>query len=196
MQELSYVPYAISDYDIDREIDTREFARLQQILETTEVAAPTLHRAPPASVDLSNYLHYIRYQTGGGCWNYSLNAVWDIMNEMACPYSPNLSMCLPLWVHRNREKWQTANGLFLPDGRFIKKDYEKMIGGRLEIKLIMVRVLVLPLLIFSGGIWSKKDFFRKIRINGCPEDLSGWLPRKWMNLPIIPLLSWKNLEPA
>jgi len=123
MQEFSYLPYAISDYDIDRDIDTAEFARLQQIAETTEPSpAPTPLKAPPAEVDLSEYLHYIRMQTGGGCWNYSLNAVWDIMNEMECPYSPNLSMCLPLWVYRNKEKWHTAGGLFLPDGRFIKKD--------------------------------------------------------------------------
>ncbi len=40
----------------------------------------------------------------------------------------------------------------------------------------------------------KKGIFPQIKIDACPEDLFGWLRRKWMNLPIIPPHSWNNLE--
>jgi len=109
-------PYVMYDSDIDDVV----FAELLQIAETTEpIAAPTPHKAPPAKVDLSKYLHYIRKQAGGGCWGYARLAVWDIMNEMACPYSPNLSM--NLWLMKARtecdRKWYLFN--------FPKKDYNQ-----------------------------------------------------------------------
>ena len=123
MQEFNFLSHGIYDNYFDREIDAAEYARLKHISDTVEATSmPAPLKAPPAAVDLSKYLHYIRYQTGGGCWGYSLNAVWDIMNEMLCPYSPDLSMCLGLWVHRNKEMLLAAGGLFLPDGRFIKMD--------------------------------------------------------------------------
>ena len=56
----------------------------------------------PETIDLSKYLHFIRTQTGEGCWAYTDIAVWDIMNEMACPYSPNLSARIHLWMHRDK----------------------------------------------------------------------------------------------
>lgn len=82
------------------------------------------------AVDLSKYLQYIRYQGGEGCWGYSMLAMWDILNEMHCPNSPNLSMNLWLMLHREREQWSAKwwqdnctkplhyNGKFqTPDGR-------------------------------------------------------------------------------
>lgn len=53
-------------------------------------------------VDLSPHLRFIRSQTGLGCWGYATLACWDIMNDMACPYSPNLSMRLWLWLFQDR----------------------------------------------------------------------------------------------
>jgi hypothetical protein len=75
---------------------------------------------PPNVADMSIHLRYIRYQGGAGCWGYSMLAVWDIMNEMACPYSPNLSMRIWMMLHRRRELWEKQGGLFTPDGRFHK----------------------------------------------------------------------------
>lgn len=76
--------------------------------------------APPVDVDLSRNLRYIRCQGGEGCWGYSLLAIWDIMNEMACPYSPNLSLNLGLFLHRRRDFWEAKGGINSPDGRFHK----------------------------------------------------------------------------
>lgn len=45
----------------------------------------------------------------------------DIMNEMACPYSPNLSnRILLMLIRRQKELWLNQGGLFTPDGRFHK----------------------------------------------------------------------------
>jgi hypothetical protein len=116
-----YEDFELVTYDDD--IDDAAFAQVRRIAETTApIAAPVPHKAPPVQVDLSKYLHYIRKQAGGGCWGYSLLAVWDIMNEMACPYSPNLSMNLSLLLHRTRKSWQPQGGLFSVDGRFHKGD--------------------------------------------------------------------------
>ncbi len=113
---LQYVTY-------DSDIDDVVFAELRQITKTTEpIAAPTPLKAPPAKVDLSKYLHYIRKQAGGGCWGYAMLAVWDIMNEMACPYSPNLSMNLWLMIARTESSWKPQGGIFSKDGRFHKGD--------------------------------------------------------------------------
>ena len=90
---------------------------------------PTFYQvaaAEPNSVDLSPYLHFIRRQGGAGCWGYSMVAMWDIMNEMVCPFSPSMSMRLWMMLHRRRELWcanppncsQPGNGIFSPDGRF------------------------------------------------------------------------------
>ncbi|MDB4584328.1 hypothetical protein N9164_14340, partial [Draconibacterium sp.] len=74
------------------------------------------------SIDLSDHLHFIRRQGGAGCWGYSMLAIWDIMNEMACPFSPNLSMRLWMMLHRRRELWSNNNpkGIFSPDCRYHK----------------------------------------------------------------------------
>jgi len=84
------------------------------------IAAPTPISVMPVEVDLSKYLHFIRCQGGEGCWGYSLLAVWDIMNEMACPYSPNLSLNLGLFLHRRRDLWEKQGGINSPDGHFHK----------------------------------------------------------------------------
>ena len=76
--------------------------------------------AVPEKIDLSENLHFVRCQMGAGCWGYSMLAVWDIMNEMACPYSPNLSMRLWMMMHRRRELWENQGGISSPDGRFHK----------------------------------------------------------------------------
>lgn len=107
----------------DREIDELEFARLREIAETTEpISGPPPKNPPPSKLDHSGHLRYIRKQGGGGCWGYAMLAVWDIMNEMACPYSPNLSMNLWLMIARTECDWGQKGGIFSPDGRFHKAD--------------------------------------------------------------------------
>src|SRR5512139_457202 len=71
-------------------------------------AAPSLlaHRAPPVVVDFRPNLRYVRWQGGEGCWGYSVLSVWDIMNDLACPFSPNLSLNLGLFKHRRRDLWE------------------------------------------------------------------------------------------
>jgi hypothetical protein len=95
--------------------DLSRLRRAAHMVEMVPLKAP-----PPNAVDLSVHLHYVRTQGGNGCWGYSMLAVWDIMNEMACPYSPNLSMRIWMMLHRRRELWLTQGGLFTPDGRFHK----------------------------------------------------------------------------
>lgn len=73
---------------------------------------------PPNSVDLSPHLRYIRWQGGGGCWGYSLMAMWDIMNDLVCPFTPNLSMSLGLYLMEIRHHWEPQGGIMSPDGRF------------------------------------------------------------------------------
>jgi len=68
-------------------------------------------------VDLSKYLSFIRHQGGDGCWGYATLAMWEILNEMQCPYSPTLSMNLWLMLHRRRELWEKQGFIFSPDGR-------------------------------------------------------------------------------
>jgi hypothetical protein len=110
-------------YLSDEEIDKAAFAELAVIAETSKSeAAPIPVKALSKGVDLSKYLHYIRAQGGGGCWGYAALAAWDIMNEMNCPYSPNLSFRLWLTLHRRRSIWEDKGGVYSPDGRFHKAD--------------------------------------------------------------------------
>lgn len=72
--------------------------------------ALTSHRALPAVVDYRPNLRYVRWQGGDGCWGYSLLSVWDIINDRTCPYSPNLSLNLGLFIHRRRDLWENPPG--------------------------------------------------------------------------------------
>jgi hypothetical protein len=92
----------------------------------------------PKKVDLSKYLHFIRRQGGDGCWGCAHATVWDIMNEKVCPYTPDLSNNLHLWLHRRRFLWDWSAidettgaktyrdkpGILSPDGRFHKVKIE------------------------------------------------------------------------
>lgn len=84
-------------------------------------------------VNLVPYLRFVRTQGGEGCWGYALNAVWDILNELACPNCPNMSMNLGLMLHRRRDLWQKQpDGSFLyqtPDGRYHKISDEAWVFG-------------------------------------------------------------------
>lgn len=93
--------------------------------------------AAPMELDLSECLYYIRWQGGEGCWGYSLLSIWDIMNEIECPYSPNLSLNLGLFLHRRRDLWEyecidrqfnitkkkAPQGIYSQDGRFHVKKF-------------------------------------------------------------------------
>ena len=70
----------------------------------------------PDNVDLSRHLRYIQSQPvgGGGCWGYSGLMCWDIMNEMASPFSPNLSCKLWLSLHWRRDLWEGKDGIWIP----------------------------------------------------------------------------------
>lgn len=108
-------------------MDARAFQDAQAISAELPVAmSPVSHRAPPAKVDLGKHLHYIRCQSpsgagGSGCFAFATLAVWDIMNEMACPYTPNLAITPWMFFHRRRDAWENsaAPGIVTRDGRFI-----------------------------------------------------------------------------
>lgn len=119
MPTIDFITHMMDDIIIPDSLvleQVRQFARTIRPL-----SAPVPHKAPPAKVDLSKYLHYIRWQGGEGCWGYSLLSVWDIMNELVCPYSPDLSLNLGLFLHRRRDLWEKQGGINSPDGRFHKK---------------------------------------------------------------------------
>jgi hypothetical protein len=99
------------------EIAFREIA--QEMVAIAPAFEPTPHRALPAKVDLGKHLHYVRRQGGSGCFAFALLAVWDIMNEMACPYTPNLSVAPWMFLHRRRDMWEQRGGVVTRDGRFI-----------------------------------------------------------------------------
>ncbi len=97
---------------------------------------PTGEKELPSKVDLSKYLHFIRKQGGLGCWGYSFLAIWDIMNEMVCPYSPNLSFRLWKTIFYKHHVWEVYDDIYSPDGRYhdvkcldLKNDEEKRCGS-------------------------------------------------------------------
>ena len=104
--------------------DSVVFEELDRIAKTTETIPAPVTKAPlPEIVDYSMYLRYIRMQSGAGCWGHSMLAVWDIMNEIVCPFSPNLSINLWLMLHERRDLWEKQGGINSPDGRF--HEFEK-----------------------------------------------------------------------
>lgn len=102
----------------DPEIDDRVDLALMAAAADETPIHPNVAAAEPTTVDLSPYVHLVRRQGGAGCWGYATVAVWDIMNEMACPFSPNMSMRIWMMLHRSRDLWESQKGLFTPDGRF------------------------------------------------------------------------------
>ena len=104
-----------------KDLDKKEISNLENHWETAESAISDLSDTDaellPEKVDLSKYLHYIRNQYGG-CWGYATLAVWDIMNEIVCPYSPNLSFRHWRTFHSKLEISEKHQGVFSPDGRF------------------------------------------------------------------------------
>ncbi len=102
-------------------LDNKEISSLEKHWENAEFAIARLaDKEPeelPEKIDLSKYLHYIRNQYGG-CWGYATLAVWDIMNEIVCPYSPNLSFRQWRTFHSKLDLSEQHQGVFSPDGRF------------------------------------------------------------------------------
>lgn len=102
------------------ELDAAVMAELDAILPVQPAASPPpAPKPPPKKVDLGKYLHFVRKQGGHGCWAYAWFAAWDIMNEIACPYSPNLAVGFDLWFHRNSDVWKPQKGAHTPDGRWL-----------------------------------------------------------------------------
>lgn len=120
MTQFDYLSRALYDVTIP---DSLVLEELWRVAETAEPISPEVlvQKSPPFEVDLSKDLYYIRCQGGEGCWGYSLLAIWDIMNEMKCPYSPNLSLNPGLFLHRMRHHWERQGGIYSPEGRFHKK---------------------------------------------------------------------------
>jgi hypothetical protein len=121
----------------EREMDRLAIESLAETYRSQVPLALPVPGSVPDQVDLSVHLRYIRDQNAGaGCWGYSRLAVWDIMNEIACPYSPNLSMRIWLLFHYYlrpldgyktgidplRDLWLKEHGIFTPDGRFHKME--------------------------------------------------------------------------
>ncbi|MDD9944353.1 MAG: hypothetical protein OXU20_25135 [Myxococcales bacterium] len=101
-------------------LDEPVFERMEALAyQLPPATSPPMHRAPPAKLDLGQHLHFIRHQGGAGCFAYALLAVWDIMNEMACPYTPNLSLAPYMLLHRRRDIWESRGGAVTRDGRFV-----------------------------------------------------------------------------
>lgn len=108
-------------------MDARAFREAQAISVDLPVAmSPVAHKILPSKVDLGKHLRYIRCQSpsgagGSGCFAFATLAVWDIMNEMACPYTPNLAIAPWMFFHRRRDAWEHAEapGIVTRDGRFI-----------------------------------------------------------------------------
>lgn len=90
-----------------------------------------------SSVDLTKYLTYIRKQGGSGCWGYSMLAMWDVLNELHSPNSPNLSM--NQWLRHFRYRVSHDNlvknqGMAqMPDGRWYDGTMEKPEFGLLQV---------------------------------------------------------------
>ncbi len=118
------------NYPFPANINKKAMAKSSRVRKNIKSATAPFPDLPleklPKQVDLSKYLYYVRKQWGG-CWGYSMLAVWDIMNEIACPYSPNLSFRLWRTLHSRLGLSKKAGGVFSPDGRF-----HKIKGGGLE----------------------------------------------------------------
>jgi hypothetical protein len=77
------------------------------------------------AVNLAKYLRFVRTQGGDGCWGNAGCAVWDILNEIASPNCPNMSMNPWLMIHRRSDLFEVIdngkNRLWhfnTPDGRY------------------------------------------------------------------------------
>ena len=125
-QQDNSLPENLDQTENDVKLDEKVFRELEEIRVGKQHTFYKAKSIVPYSVDLSHYLHFIRRQGFQGCWGYSMLAVWDIMNEMVCPFSPNLSMRLWLMFHRRHDLWcadpdhcnHPGSGIFSPDGRF------------------------------------------------------------------------------
>lgn len=78
-------------------------------------------------VDLIPHLRFVRSQGGDGCWGYAGCAVWDILNDLSCPNSPNMSMNQWLMIHRKKELFEVENNVrkwkfYTPDGKYYAFD--------------------------------------------------------------------------
>lgn len=116
----SPLPEDIERRDDEARLDAEVFHELEVLRTGKPLVFYEYDQAEPDVVDLSSHLRFVRRQGGAGCWGYSTVAVWDIMNDLACPFSPNMSMRLWMMLHRRRELWQQEKGIFSPDGRFHK----------------------------------------------------------------------------
>lgn len=114
MQEID-----IKEREIDQ-LDAQVFAEMSILAKEIKPASePPTHPAPPTVVDLGQHLHFVRRQGGSGCFAYALLAAWDIMNEIACPYTPNLAIAPWMFFHRRRDIWEKLGGVVTRDGRFV-----------------------------------------------------------------------------
>jgi hypothetical protein len=104
----------------EADLEERVVEAISARLATQDAVNLKKTKPEPKSVDLSPYVHFVRRQGGAGCWGYSMVAMWDIMNEMQCPFTPNLSMRIWMMMHRRRELWESGKGIRTPDGRFHK----------------------------------------------------------------------------
>ncbi len=77
----------------------RELLQMKKACLRAKKLRPPLKIPPlPKQVDYAPQIPFVRYQGAWGCHQYARAACWDIMNELACPYSPNVSVNRMLWA--------------------------------------------------------------------------------------------------
>ena len=82
-------------------VRTLELEELQRIRVLSKGAPPVKFKPPlflPKKIDYTPQIPFIRHQGAWGCHQFAQAACWDIMNELACSYSPNLSVNRLLWA--------------------------------------------------------------------------------------------------
>jgi hypothetical protein len=93
-------PFGINEADeMHKLLRDLELKELRQICLNARALPPPekLPKLIPKIVDYSPHLRFIRHQGAWGCGMFAQVACWDIMNDLACPYSPNLSVNRLLW---------------------------------------------------------------------------------------------------
>jgi hypothetical protein len=91
--------YNLKEYPFLKTVRPKEeeLIRILGNRSATALPMPVPLQPIPKAIDYSQYIHFVREQGAWGCFAYSLAACMDILNEMKCPYSPNISVNRQLW---------------------------------------------------------------------------------------------------
>lgn len=91
------------DSDVILLLRKRELREIRKVSKLSHQAkldvTPELKPQLIKKVDYTAQIPFVRHQGAWGCGMYAAATCWDIMNELACPHSPNLSVNRMLWAH-------------------------------------------------------------------------------------------------